>query len=59
MNCILFQKLIGIGFILSSILAIYAFESDKIYWCVTLPLGIWMLFTKKELLIFEDDEESQ
>lgn len=60
-NYFRYQKLIGLGLILSTILAIYAFESDKIYWCVGLPLGIWLLVSKQKLLIIdeEDDRESR
>lgn len=60
-NYFRYQKLIGLGLILSTILAVYAFESDKIYWYVGLPLGIWLLVSKQKLLIIdeEDDRESQ
>ena len=55
------QKLIGLGLILSCILAIYAFSTDIVYGVIGIPLGLWLLVSRQKLLIIdeEDDGESQ
>ena len=61
MNYFTIQKLIGLGLIISSILGIYAFNTDIVYGVIGIPLGLWLLVSRQKLLIIDekDDRESQ
>lgn len=55
------QKMLGVLCLLFSIAIIMMsiiFNEDATMVCISIPLGLWMLFSKKHLInIDEDDEE--
>lgn len=59
MKYFIFQKLMGLGLILSSILGIYAFELDTVYLVIGVPLGLWLIVSRQKLLIIDEDEDKE
>lgn len=55
------QKMLGVLCLLFSIAIIMMsiiFNEDATMVCISIPLGLWMLFSKKHLInIDEDDDE--
>lgn len=59
MSYFIFQKFMGLGLILSSILGIYAFELDTVYLVIGVPLGLWLIVSRQKLLIIDEDEDKE
>lgn len=54
------QKLMGLMLVLCSVFATWLDNGDATFAVIGIPLGLWTIFTKEELLTFDyDDEESQ
>lgn len=61
MNYFIKQKLIGLGMILLCLLSIWLGDGDATFAVIGVPLGIYCIVSKKQLLMIKgwEDEESQ
>lgn len=54
------QKMLGVLCLLLSVAIIamsIVFNEDATAICITIPLGLWMLFSKERLIDIDDDDE--
>lgn len=54
------QKMLGVLCLLLSVAIIMMsiiFNEDATMVCITIPLGLWMLFSKEHLIDIDDDDE--
>lgn len=54
------QKMLGVLCLLLSVAIIMMsiiFNEDATMVCITIPLGLWMLFSKEHLIDIDDEDE--